>query len=165
MIGSEAICIITTQLEITDLIMKKLQNNLIAIDRQLVENNRPEHELLSSMPDITNVKVSLIVTDITSVSVILILTNITITSRNSYINIILNIVLNIINIDYIDINSTITEISGLVATSAQDEITLIVLSIYNQLEMNTTLRLSQSSLILEDIKKNYKNNLFCAKII
>ena len=43
--------------------------------------------------------------------------------------------------------------------------TLIILSMHDQLEMNVTLRLSQSSLMLEDIKKNYKNNSFYAKII
>src|SRR5579871_4448153 len=31
--------------------------------------------------------------------------------------------------------------------------------------MNVTLRLSRSSLMLEDIKKNYKNDPYCAKII
>ena len=43
--------------------------------------------------------------------------------------------------------------------------TLIVLSMHDWLKINATLRLSQSSLMLEDIKKNYKNNLFYAKII
>src|SRR5579871_4728689 len=142
--------------------MKKLQNDSIAIDRQLVKNDRSEHELLSLIPDVTNVEVSLIVTDITPASVILTLTNIAITSGNGYTDVILNTVSNIINIDHTDVNLTITEISGSVVISAQDEMTLIVLSMHDQLEMNTTLRLSQSSLMLEDIKKNYKNNPFCA---
>ena len=117
------------------------------------------------IPDVTDIKVSSIVTDITPASVVLTLTNITITSGNSYIDVILNTVLKVTNIDHIDTNSTITEVSGSVVTSAQDEMTLIILSIYNWLEMNITLRLSWSSLMLEDIKKNYKNNLFYTKII
>src|SRR5579871_6786421 len=122
--------------------MKKLQNDLIAEDRQLVENDRSEHELPSSMLDVTNVKVSLIVTDIIPASVVLTLTNITITSGNGHTDIISNVVLNAINVDHTDANSTVTEISGSVVTSAQDEMTLIVLSMHDQLEMNATLRLS-----------------------
>ena len=122
--------------------MKKLQNDLIAVDRQLIKNNRSEHKLPSSIPDITDIEVNLIIIDIIPTSVILTLINITIISRNSYINIISNIVLNIINIDYTDTNLTITEISGLVVTSAQDKMTSIVLSMHDRLEMNVTLRLS-----------------------
>ena len=122
--------------------MKKLQNNLIAVDRQLIENDRSKHELLSLIPDIINIKVSLIVTNITPASVILILTNVAIIFRNSYIDIISNIVSNIINIDHTDVNLTVTEILGSVATSAQDEMTSIILSMHDQLEMNITLRLS-----------------------
>src|SRR5579871_657019 len=98
--------------------MKKLQNNSIAIDRQLVKNDRSEHKLLSLMPDIINVKVSSIVINVTSTFVILTLTNITIISGNSHTDVILNTVLNAINIDYTDANLTVTEISGSVATLA-----------------------------------------------
>ena len=117
------------------------------------------------IPDITDVKVSSIIIDIISASVILTLTNITIISENNHTDVILNIVLNTTNIDYTDANLTVTEISDLVVTLAQDKITLIILSMHDQLEINITLKLSWSSLMLEDIKKNYKNNLFCAKII
>src|SRR5579871_2871378 len=105
--------------------MKKFQNNLIAIDRQLVKNDRSEYELLSLISDVTDVKVSLIVIDVILASVILTSTNIAIISGNSYIDIILNIVSNVTNVDYTDANLTITEISGLVVTSTQDEMTLI----------------------------------------
>ena len=98
--------------------MKKLQNNSIAVDRQLVKNNRSKHELLNLMPDVTDIKVSLIVIDVTPTFVILTLTNIAIISRNSHTDVISNTVLNIINIDYTDTNSTVTEISGSVVTSA-----------------------------------------------
>src|SRR5579871_51495 len=145
--------------------MKKLQNNSIAIDRQLVKNDRSEHELLSLMPDVTNVEVNSIVTDVTSASVILTLTNIAIISGNSHTDVISNVVSNTINVDHTDANLTVTEISGSVVTLAQDEMTSIILSMHDQLEMNATLKLSQSNLMLEDIKKNYKNNPFCAKII
>ena len=138
---------------------------MIAVDRQLVENDRSEYELPSSMPDVIDVEVSSIVTDVTPASVISTLTNVAITSGNDHIDIVSNTVLNATNIDYTDANLTVTEISGSVVTSAQIEITLIILFIYNQLEINITLRLSQSSLILENIKKNYKNNLFYTKII
>ena len=131
MIGPEATCITMTQLGAINLTIKKLQNDSIAIDRQLVKNDRSEHELLSLIPDVTNVEVSLIVTDITPASVILTLTNIAITSGNGHTDIILNAVLNITNVDYIDVNLTVTEISGLVVTSAQDEMTSIVLSIHD----------------------------------
>src|SRR5579871_19527 len=122
--------------------MKKLQNDLIAIDRQLIKNDRSKHELLSLIPDITNIKVSLIVINVIPASIILILTNITIISRNSHTDIILNIVLNATNIDHTDTYLTVIKISSLVMTSAQDEITLIVLSMHDRLEINTTLRLS-----------------------
>src|SRR5579871_5038256 len=75
-IGPEATCITITQLGTIDLTMKKLQNDSIAVDRQLVKNNRSEHELLSLIPNITDVKVSSIVTDVTPASVVLTLTNI-----------------------------------------------------------------------------------------
>ena len=55
--------------------------------------------------------IDIILTSIISISI-----NITIISGNSYININSNIVLNIINIDYIDINLIITEILDLVTT-------------------------------------------------
>ena len=103
--------------------------------------------------------------NIISASIILILTNIAITSGNDHTDVILNTVSNTTNVDYIDTNLTITEISGLVMTSTQDEMTSIILSMYDSLEMNIILRLNQSSLMLEDIKKNYKNDLFCTKII
>src|SRR5579871_2699881 len=106
--------------------MKKLQNDLITIDRQLVKNNKLEHKLLSSIPNITDIKVSLIVTDVIPTSVISTSINITIISRNNHIDIISNIISNIINIDYIDINLTATEILGLVVTSAQNKIISIV---------------------------------------
>ena len=83
------------------------------------------------IPDITDVKISLIIIDIISTSVISTSINITIISGNSYIDIVLNIVLNIININYIDINLIIIKILGLVVTLAQNKITLIILSIYN----------------------------------
>src|SRR5579871_1057048 len=111
--------------------MKKLQNDSIAIDRQLVENDRSEHKLLSSIPDITDVKVSSIVTDVIPASVVLTLTNIAITSGNSHTDVILNAVSNTTNVDHTDANSTVTEISDSVVTSAQDEMTLIILSIYD----------------------------------
>ena len=98
--------------------MKKLQNNLIAIDRQLIENNRPKHKLLSLISDVTDVEVSLIMIYIIPTSVILTLINIAIISRNSYIDIVLNIVSNITNINYIDANLTITKILGSVVTLA-----------------------------------------------
>ena len=144
--------------------MKKLQNDLIAIDRQLVENDRSEYELPSSMPDVTDVKVSSIVIDITPVSVISTSTNVTITSGNGHTDVVSNAVSNATNVDYTDANSTVTEISGLVATSAQDEMTSIILSMHDWLEINITLRLSQSSLILEDIKKNYKITYFMLRL-
>ena len=131
MIGSEATCITMTWLRAIDLTIKKLQNDLIAIDRQLIKNNRSKHELLSSIPDITDIKVSLIVTNVTPTSVILTLTNVAIIFWNSHTDVISNTVLNIINVDYIDTNSTVTEISGLVVTSAQDKVTLIILSMYD----------------------------------
>ena len=70
------------------------------------------------MPDIINIKVSLIVTDIIPTSIILTSTNIVITSRNSHIDIVSNTVSNAINIDYTDTNLTVTEISSSVVTSA-----------------------------------------------
>ena len=164
-IGPKATCIAMTWLGTINLTMKKLQNDSIAVDRQLVKNDRSEHELLSLMPDVTNVEVNSIVTDVTSASVILTLTNIAIISGNSHTDVISNVVSNTINVDHTDANLTVTEISGSVVTSAQDKITSIILSMHDWLKINITLRLSQSSLILEDIKKNYKNNLFYIKII
>src|SRR5579871_612731 len=120
-----------TQLGAINSTMKKLQNNSIAIDRQLVKNDRSKHELLSLIPDVTNVKMSSIVINITPTSIILTSTNVAITSGNSYTDIILNTVLNVTNVDYTDANLTVTEISGLVVASAQDKITLIILSMYN----------------------------------
>src|SRR5579871_1284110 len=111
--------------------MKKLQNDSIAVDRQLVKNDRSEHELPSLMPDVTDVEVSSIVIDITPASVILTLTNIAITSGNSYIDIISNTVSNTTNVDHTDVNLTVTKISGLVVTSTQDEMTLIILSMHD----------------------------------
>src|SRR5579871_258301 len=68
-IGPEATYITMIQLEIINSTIKKLQNDSIAIDSQLVKNNRSEHKLPNSIPDVTNVKVSLTVTDVTPASV------------------------------------------------------------------------------------------------
>ena len=70
------------------------------------------------MPDVTNVKVSSIVTDITPASIVSILINIAITSGNSHTDVISNVVSNATNVDHTDVNLTATKISGLVVTLA-----------------------------------------------
>ena len=165
-IDPEATCVATVRLGTIDSTTKELQNDSITLKDKLFENERSKRELLSSMPDVTDIESNSIVTNVTSASVFSILTNVAIMSGNGHPDISSKTNSNVTNAGHTDVDSIVTEISGSVEISAYDTMMKsIILSMTDRLEMNATLRLSQSSLLLDDIRNNYQNDPFYSKVV